>query len=166
MIRRPPRSTRTDTLFPYTTLFRSRRRGLRLWCSYCRGGVNMGQELMTPAQIADICDGRDKAIALWLSLYDTYHATRDEAARLTLGGALSLSCGRDWTEDTLTRAFIQSQPIDQRDKETGARKTLDARDTFERVLTHTKDRRCWELGRGSGCPPGTNANNVIRLTYV
>src|SRR3546814_1787604 len=31
MIRRPPRSTRTDTLFPYTTLFRSwhRRRGPR-----------------------------------------------------------------------------------------------------------------------------------------
>src|SRR3546814_6794189 len=27
MIRRPPRSTRTDTLFPYTTLFRS----LYLW---------------------------------------------------------------------------------------------------------------------------------------
>src|SRR3546814_6788003 len=27
MIRRPPRSTRTDTLFPYTTLFRSAR-----WC--------------------------------------------------------------------------------------------------------------------------------------
>src|SRR3546814_8415589 len=27
MYRRPPRSTRTDTLFPYTTLFRSARRG-------------------------------------------------------------------------------------------------------------------------------------------
>src|SRR3546814_15846599 len=27
MIRRPPRSTRTDTLFPYTTLFRSRALG-------------------------------------------------------------------------------------------------------------------------------------------
>src|SRR3546814_14017892 len=27
MIRRPPRSTRTDTLFPYTTRFRSRRLG-------------------------------------------------------------------------------------------------------------------------------------------
>src|SRR3546814_20093995 len=27
MIRRPPRSTRTDTLFSYTTLFRSGRRG-------------------------------------------------------------------------------------------------------------------------------------------
>src|SRR3546814_5823365 len=30
MIRRPPRSTRTDTLFPYTTLFRSLRRGHHL----------------------------------------------------------------------------------------------------------------------------------------
>src|SRR3546814_15720571 len=29
MIRRPPRSTRTDTLFPYTTLFRSLRGLLR-----------------------------------------------------------------------------------------------------------------------------------------
>src|SRR3546814_2503549 len=29
MIRRPPRSTRTDTLFPYTTLFRSRRSSRR-----------------------------------------------------------------------------------------------------------------------------------------
>src|SRR3546814_3040051 len=29
MIRRPPRSTRTDTLFPYTTLFRSGRAGDR-----------------------------------------------------------------------------------------------------------------------------------------
>src|SRR3546814_4680180 len=29
MLRRPPRSTRTDTLFPYTTLFRSFRRRYR-----------------------------------------------------------------------------------------------------------------------------------------
>src|SRR3546814_16442721 len=28
MIRRPPRSTRTDTLFPYTTLFRSAKRAV------------------------------------------------------------------------------------------------------------------------------------------
>src|SRR3546814_13977289 len=42
MIRRPPRSTRTDTLFPYTTLFRSARvishwpmafGAMRLWTS-------------------------------------------------------------------------------------------------------------------------------------
>src|SRR3546814_1435229 len=30
MIRRPPRSTRTDTLFPYTTLFRSLPGNLRI----------------------------------------------------------------------------------------------------------------------------------------
>src|SRR3546814_7063191 len=31
MIRRPPRSTRTDTLFPYTTLFRSAKKTGRPW---------------------------------------------------------------------------------------------------------------------------------------
>src|SRR3546814_11472062 len=31
MIRRPPRSTRTDTLFPYTTLFRSHQEGFGLY---------------------------------------------------------------------------------------------------------------------------------------
>src|SRR3546814_5141355 len=38
MIRLPPRSTRTDTLFPYTTLFRS---GESLWCyvGFGEGGV-------------------------------------------------------------------------------------------------------------------------------
>src|SRR3546814_6830078 len=30
MLRRPPRSTRTDTLFPYTTLFRSARHASRI----------------------------------------------------------------------------------------------------------------------------------------
>src|SRR3546814_10565533 len=33
MIRRPPRSTRTDTLCPYTTLFRSKDRAE--WCRRC-----------------------------------------------------------------------------------------------------------------------------------
>src|SRR3546814_15285000 len=36
MLRRPPRSTRTDTLFPYTTLFRSPRRASRS-ASRCGG---------------------------------------------------------------------------------------------------------------------------------
>src|SRR6188472_4811115 len=37
MIRRPPRSTRETTLFPYTTLFRSRVQhiDLRVWRSLC-----------------------------------------------------------------------------------------------------------------------------------
>src|SRR3546814_12279963 len=43
MIRRPPRSTRTDTLFPYTTLFRSQVRighGIGLLFLFCDGGRN------------------------------------------------------------------------------------------------------------------------------
>src|SRR3546814_6202848 len=36
-IRRPPRSTRTDTLFPYTTLFRSPASSSRA-CSWCASG--------------------------------------------------------------------------------------------------------------------------------
>src|SRR3546814_16595206 len=35
MIRRPPRSTRTDTLVPYTTLFRSPRNGPKLCGRRC-----------------------------------------------------------------------------------------------------------------------------------
>src|SRR3546814_7715492 len=47
MIRRPPRSTRTDTLFPYTPLFRSaslRDRGDRL-CHALFGGRRLARPL-------------------------------------------------------------------------------------------------------------------------
>src|SRR3546814_14179753 len=43
ILRRPPRSTRTDTLFPYTTLFRSRI-GFRL------GPLERGQDAATDVQ--------------------------------------------------------------------------------------------------------------------
>src|SRR3546814_415278 len=52
MIRRPPRSTRTDTLFPYTTLFRSVIKGrlfvprYSLWSGYQR------QESLSAAEAA------------------------------------------------------------------------------------------------------------------
>src|SRR3546814_1562326 len=39
MIRRPPRSTRTDTLFPYTTLFRSERSRSTLRVRVALGGA-------------------------------------------------------------------------------------------------------------------------------
>src|SRR3546814_3356151 len=41
MIRRPPRSTRTDTLFPYTTLFRSPEREDHPHVVVARVGVQM-----------------------------------------------------------------------------------------------------------------------------
>src|SRR3546814_20600863 len=50
MIRRPPRSTRTDTLFPYTTLFRSSR---TTWTHFLRLRVaDDGSGLANPARRA------------------------------------------------------------------------------------------------------------------
>src|SRR3546814_4618864 len=57
MIRRPPRSTRTDTLFPYTTLFRSGRAagfGEHL-------GDRRGQRGLA---MVDVTDGADVAVRL------------------------------------------------------------------------------------------------------
>src|SRR3546814_1661263 len=54
MIRRPPRSTRTDTLFPYTTLFRSprRRRRARRPSDSCRQSAP-GYRRSSPARRRD-----------------------------------------------------------------------------------------------------------------
>src|SRR3546814_21126392 len=45
MIRRPPRSTRTDTLFPYTTLFRSGHATVLLQRRQRLGGALEGDDL-------------------------------------------------------------------------------------------------------------------------
>src|SRR6056297_4235469 len=56
MIRRPPRSTRTDTLFPYTTLFRSLARPERRPVE--PGGVSEAQELGPARHARDDETGR------------------------------------------------------------------------------------------------------------
>src|SRR3546814_4988856 len=62
MIPRPPRSTRTDTLFPYTTLFRSRApekfdflraQGIALFPQDGSGLVSPGQILVTSAAVEE-----------------------------------------------------------------------------------------------------------------
>src|SRR3546814_14049378 len=52
MFRRPPRSTRTDTLFPYTTLFRSQ--------GFTRSH-GAGRSTDDADHLIKICDGDDKA---------------------------------------------------------------------------------------------------------
>src|SRR3546814_1160672 len=51
MIRRPPRSTRTDTLFPYTTLFRSKLGGRAIAPGLFRPGLVRADE--TAVDVAD-----------------------------------------------------------------------------------------------------------------
>src|SRR3546814_20366657 len=56
MIRRPPRSTRTDTLFPYTTLFRSSYRGF-VFGSMATEGPTLEEHLGgAKAAIDQLCD--------------------------------------------------------------------------------------------------------------
>src|SRR3546814_7710833 len=53
MIRRPPRSTRTDTLFPYTTLFRSGVGGLP-WKNWSNSRESPLQAVQEAASAADL----------------------------------------------------------------------------------------------------------------
>src|SRR3546814_4360397 len=53
MIRRPPRSTRTDTLFPYTTLFRAAHAGGRIEAAVVAGKLHGAAEPETVAPGGD-----------------------------------------------------------------------------------------------------------------
>src|SRR3546814_6493772 len=63
MIRRPPRSTRTDTLFPYTTLFRSNAQIERIF------GIDAGdtvaadaRDTISEAEVETALDGEDDLV--------------------------------------------------------------------------------------------------------
>src|SRR3546814_9514281 len=59
MIRRPPRSTRTDTLFPYTTLFRSSDARPRLQADRRRCLQGAGGEPLWQAEHREDVEGRE-----------------------------------------------------------------------------------------------------------
>src|SRR3546814_18037631 len=59
MIRRPPRSTRTDTLFPYTTLFRSSEGSAGDWHLMHLGSLSMGAAGLLMVEMTNVTmDGR------------------------------------------------------------------------------------------------------------
>src|SRR3546814_14348272 len=80
MIRRPPRSTRTDTLFPYTTLFRS-----------CRPEFIAGFEKLAALATRDGDKGVDFHIHAPLQ-HMTKADIAAEAARLGMDAGMSWSC--------------------------------------------------------------------------
>src|SRR3546814_17437067 len=87
MIRRPPRSTRTDTLFPYTTLFRSPERRQRRE-GVAQGGVlaEVQRGAVTGVELAQRTSGRFTAIRRWRGVgFDVipetgfqHHQSRDD----------------------------------------------------------------------------------------
>src|SRR3546814_13543000 len=64
MIRRPPRSTRTDTLFPYTTLFRSE--------GFALGGLSAYFELRFNGIVIQAVGLTIGVLAIMLFLYRTH----------------------------------------------------------------------------------------------
>src|SRR3546814_7167145 len=88
MRRRPPRSTRTDTLFPYTTLFRSRVRRLRL------GKVSPSRPesppVPSPAQTrTDLTPETGRTTARILLEIEAVHLRPDQPFTLTSGRSRS-----------------------------------------------------------------------------
>src|SRR3546814_12587292 len=82
MIRRPPRSTRTDTLFPYTTLFRSDPESQDL--IRASGGTNVALDYLPGAINFDpLVEQPDALLASSIVWFDAFVANVDRTARNT-----------------------------------------------------------------------------------
>src|SRR3546814_13019518 len=79
MIRRPPRSTRTDTLFPYTTLFRSDRVKGGKW----NGDVTLsnGMRDRAPAELGEGLGLRAGSDPVWRRTWRSVYQRRDPISR-------------------------------------------------------------------------------------
>src|SRR3546814_14040192 len=104
MIRRPPGSTRTDTLFPYTTLFRSRDYFLHYRARHCdfsidlqSGTVEWSDSLADDWRVTVLDTGTDSMTggrlrrARHLLQVDTFFRSEDRR-----GGQACVSTCRSW----------------------------------------------------------------------
>src|SRR3546814_7160283 len=73
MIRRPPRSTRTDTLFPYTTLFRSAQRRLPHHLGEAAGG-GAAHEIHLPQALLGMDEAERAVEVVLVGRLDPHHA--------------------------------------------------------------------------------------------
>src|SRR3546814_12173800 len=76
MIRRPPRSTRTDTLFPYTTLFRSRHAVV----IEIIGVERLAPEVIVQASVDRATTNEDAGVLMWKILGERRHRHCHQAA--------------------------------------------------------------------------------------
>src|SRR3546814_5302732 len=97
MIRRPPRSTRTDTLVPYTTLFRS-------WADQCRTGHQGSRRSLVGADLGpqparqDLCRRHPVGQSRGTLLQDTGrspHVRPDREGALLIGSDIDVTMGFD-----------------------------------------------------------------------
>src|SRR3546814_1385433 len=86
MIRRPPRSTRTDTLFPYTTLFRSQ---VVLACLIQVGGLGF----VTLAVAYALTLGKKISLKQQVLVLEAFNQTSITKIRHTAFAVLKISLG-------------------------------------------------------------------------
>src|SRR3546814_10695638 len=95
MIRRPPRSTRTDTLFPYTTLFRSYsftniigtklnslKGGMQRYVDTVAAHLNV----VTNARVQSVEESEHEATVTWVDAAGTTHVDTADAVVLAVWG--------------------------------------------------------------------------------
>src|SRR3546814_18881393 len=88
MIRRPPRSTRTDTLFPYTTLFRSEVNVVGLFNRAAPMMVEDSTDLKVVKRITPLPHWKRLTIS-----YNMFHLTRNSPRGIAYLNILSLAGG-------------------------------------------------------------------------
>src|SRR3546814_20071599 len=95
MIRRPPRSTRTATLFPYTTLFRS----------------PPGRPLRAGSSVVDITGGMFGAIAILAALERRHRTGRGGAVKCSLFETTAFLVGQHMAQQAVTGVPTAPMPV-------------------------------------------------------
>lgn len=85
--------------------------------------------LVTPDNIQDIVDNRNKAHALWMEAYDSYHRLTDEAANVSIGqiGLYIPATANYGNDGALASAYVSKD-----------------REKYEKLMTEALDRSCWK----------------------
>src|SRR3546814_20204174 len=99
MIRRPPRSTRTDTLFPYTTLFRSPCRLFREACAMLKIVAGDFPEGANVSLDTGVFGTAVKKVVIQIHLFRYQRYRRDQVHRfepVTQENSRSTACTLRW----------------------------------------------------------------------
>jgi predicted RNA methylase len=106
-----------------------------------------GQAVATFANIDELCEGRNRALAHWLAAYDGFHTETRAAGLACIGRAfLSIPPGNNrYDESTLAADFLRAPDQFETERLDGWKEVkTPAREVFERSLTRELDRSAWQ----------------------
>src|SRR3546814_5151776 len=120
MIRRPPRSTRTDTLFPYTTLFRSYMdraialtNGRALNAPLVTGRMLVAAAVRPGMRVLLVGSATGYTAALLARLDAEVHAVEEDADLMATAQAATADARIHWVQGPLAAGAPGAAPFDQ-----------------------------------------------------